>query len=577
MVILRKVRFNYVAHITTIAIVVMGALAVSCSSFDDDTTYLGSDSELPLGHNVAIMASGSCSTRTQIDPSDLQSVRWSDDDKIALWAMEQNSSQFSFEAVPLSLYYYGAEYNSAVFTGNVPAQSEGTYTYTATYPLPISSNGTSVTLSLPAVQSGYYDGEADLMFGRVEGQAALAGDALRNGSLAFEQLTHAIRVEIPEYRDLLGATSKLQVTFPEAVVGDATLRLTDENPAITLSNSSNSIYVDFDQVISEAGYVWIFIAPTTMDGEIEFVGYDSNNIPSEAITTSVTQREMAAGHITPITLTIPEDAHRSVVLQIDENNLGEDITSVTLTAPSGAYFDNDLSEITVAANADGDFEFRYSAARYDTAFRSGEIAVSFESENCIIDSDPISLTDEDKYLVNYRTYNIPYLFEESFDGISSTGSFNGTDEETTVLDNLLPGLSYWQGAIYSYWAGSSVAVRTYYCWWANNGTLILNLDGQTYLKEGKSVTVAIEFFADWKKNKFSTMYLKVYNSSDSESIKMTSNSNASSSTITTEHTVELSGCTSTSEIKWSTDASSGSGFTWGYDYIYMDNIKISIK
>ncbi|MFR9555849.1 MAG: hypothetical protein SNH56_07715 [Rikenellaceae bacterium] len=577
MAILLRGRLNIGSHITPIAVVVMGAFAVACSAFDDDTTYLGSGSELPLGHNVAIMASGSCSTRTQIDPSDLESVRWSDDDMIALWAMEESSSQFSFEAVTLSLYYYGTEYNSAVFTGNVPEQTEGAYTYAATYPLPASTNGTSVTLSLPAVQSGYYDGVADLMFGRVEGQAALTDDALCNGSLEFEQLTHAVRIEIPEERDLLGATTKLQVTFPEAVVGDATINLTDENPAIFLSNSSNSVYIDFDQVISEAGYVWIFIAPTTMDGEIEFVGYDSNNIPSEAITTTVTQREMAAGHITPITLTIPEESHRSVVLTITENNLGEDITSVNLTAPSGAYFDNDSNQITIYPNSDGDFEFSYSAARYDSAFRSGEITVNFESDNAIVAGDPITLTEDDKYSVNYRSYTIPYLFEEDFSTVSTTDTYDGTSSDSSLFDTTLPGATYWRGAIFAYWEASSVAVRAYYSWWANNGCMILSLDGLTGLKEGKSVSLTIEFYADWKKNKFSTMKLKVYNSSDSQSITMSTNSSASSSAISTKRTVELSGCTSTSEITWETDASSGSGVSYGYDYIYMDNIKISIK
>lgn len=548
---------------------------MGCSTWQDEIIDPDLNGGQSAAYNIAILAGSSPSSRVEIDQDDLQSVNWHEDDQIALWALAEGASTFTFAATPLELYYYGAEYSSAIFTGNVDAMESGTYSYFAAYPLPTSTSGNNATFNIPSSQSGYYDGVADVMLASVEGDA-LGDNAFANESLEFRHLMHAIRVEIPQDRDLLGSTMKLQITFPEDVVGDATFDVTS-GELVSLSNASNSIYVDFDQVISDAGYVWVFINPTTIDGDIEFVGYDNDDIPSQAITTTLSNRYMAAGSITPLTLTIPTETYRSVVLSLTENNLGEPITSATLTAPSGAYFDNDLSEITVEANDDGDFKFSYSPKLYDAAFRSGDITVVYESDNAIVPGNPITLTDDDKYLVNYTYDVIPYLFEEDFSGVSTTGSYAGTDEETTVLDNVLPGLSYWQGAIYSYWEGSSVAVRTYYCWWANNGTLILNLDGLTYLKEGKSVTLLIEFYADWKENKFSTMYLNVYNSSDSESIKMSSNSNASSSKITTKCTVELSGCTSTSEIKWATDASSGSGFTWGYDYIYMDNIKISIK
>ncbi len=570
MSILLRGRLNIGSHITTIMVVVMGALAVACSASDDDTIYLGSESELPLGHNVAIMVSGSCSTRTQIDPSDLESVMWSEDDQIALWAMEESSSQFSFEAVPLSLYYYGSEYNSAVFTGNVPEQSESTYTYAATYPLPTTTNGNSVTLTLPATQSGYYDGAADLMFGRVEGQAALTDDALRNGNLEFNQLTHAIRIDIPENRDLLGATTKLQVTFPEAVVGNATLNLTDENPAITLSNSSNSIYVDFDQVISEAGYVWIFIAPTTMSGEIEFVGYDKDNIPSQVITTTLSQREMAAGHITPITLTIPDETHRSIVLTIAKNNLGEDVTSVTLTAPSGAYFTGDVSEIVIEPDEDGNFRFSYKASLYESKFKAEGIAVKYESKSAIVEGEPIMITDEHNLAENYIGCTVPYLFEEDFSLVAS----NSGDKDGTVT---IDGYDIWNiGSHYQYWANTSVAIKAYDDSYTSTSftNSTLTLSGISAIKEGFSPTLTIDFDAGWTANQ-STASMKLTVGDDSVTID--DNEDASYDDNLDPYSAEASNISSTTSITWTTNASASYRTGKGHETVYIDNIKISIK
>ncbi len=549
-------------------------MLVSCTAWSEEGISPNNSSELPSGHNIAIMAGSGSATRTHIDPSDMQSVRWSEDDKIALWAKAEGASQYSFAAAPLSLYYYGSEFDTAIFTGNTPSLADGTYSYFATYPLPKKTNGSTVTLTLPSTQSGYYDGTADLMYARVDNQAPLTDDALQNGTMTFNHLAHAIRIDVPQDRDLLGATKKLQITFPQAVVGDATINLNDENPSIELSNSSKSIYIDFDKVISQAGYVWLFIAPTTIDGEVEFVGYDENNIPSKPIYKSLTNRVMAPGRITPITLTIPGESYREVVLKITENNIGENMSSVTLTAPKGALFAGDVDKLAIPADADGNFRFSYSAARYDAAFRAGDITVSFESTNTIVPRSPIRLTNDDKYLVNYRNYTIPYLFEEDFSKLTESGTYDG------LTSKALPSLDkYWtDGRIYKYWAGKCVALRpfslgiTYYAY------LSLNLSGKTYLKPNTNVTLKFDFNADWKKNSLNSASIKIYDNDNDKnvaSVALSNNSKASQDYIPSKHTLLLQNCKPTTKIVWQSDQN-GSGWR-KYDYIYLDNIKISIK
>ncbi len=560
------------ATISMAICVVVALLLASCNSEKIYTEEIESDSDATLTQVVSIYASSAPTTKVTIDESDMATVQWELDDRISLWGIAEGADEFSISAASFKLYYYGSTYDKAVFTSNISAMEEGVYNYYATYPAPDSEQNGVVSFNIPSTQSGYYDGLADIMYAKVESAGALGDNANANCSFAFSHLTHALRIEVPADRDYLGGTTRLQITFPQNVVGDISFDVTDLDATMTLNSAGNVLLIDFDQELSQAGYVWAFINPTTITGDVEFVGYNAVNTPSAAITTSFNGREMAAGHVTPITLTIPSETPKSFVISITENNLGEDIESVTLTAPSGAYFYGGSSEITIPVADDGTFSFSYLSSLYEEAFKAGEITMVFESENALVTSDPIVVTDEHNSATNYIYRSIPYLFEEDFSGVSETGSYD------LLTGQDLPGLSsYWtDGIIFSYWSATSIAIRSYKLMWVSNGYINLELSGLTALKSDASVSLSISFYADWVKNKCGSMSLVVSNdSSKSSTISMSTNSNASYSSITTMRNVVLGSCNSKSVITWKTSGGSASGT--GYDYIYMDNIKIQIS
>ncbi|MFR9620574.1 MAG: hypothetical protein SNH63_05055 [Rikenellaceae bacterium] len=530
-----------------------------------------------ITQSVSIMASDGALTKTSIG-SDLQTAQWSSGDKIALWALADGAAEYSMVGQSFNMFYYGGDYSSAVFTADVEALAEGEYIYYASYPTPATINNTTVTYTIPAAQSGYYDGVADIMVSKEVRGGALVGNANQNSVFEFTHLMHAIRIEVPDERDLLVGTTKLQIIFPQAVVGTITFDVADaEEVSPVLSSSGSVITIDYDKELIESDYLWIFINPTTMSGDIEFVGYTAEGYQSQSITTTLNSRVMAAGAITPITLTVPEELPRTTVtLNVTTNNLGEEIQYVTLAAPSGGAFLDGSTQKVLPYSSTGKYTVEYYAQNYGSAFFGKDITVTYESENAIVSGDPITITSAMQDVESVITGTVPYLFEEDFSGVSSTDTYNLL---TPYKD--LPGMSEWSGRIYGYSSGNSIALRPYYCWGVSYySALEWDLSAiETNLKSGKTVSLQILFYADWKKAMFSSVTVEVSNDNGgSASFSVTStNSSASYTNITTSRSLTLSGCTSTSTITWRADGSSGSGAsTSNYDHIYMDNIKIKI-
>lgn len=541
----------------------------SCSSESDSFESLAPESSSST-YSAIIQAVNTPLIRTSLDPDDLMSTYWSTDDKIALWAKNNDSGEFALEATTFSMFYYGSSYDSAVFTAEIDAMDSGDYTYYACYPTPASTSGTTARFNIPSTQSGYYDGDLDIMVSQAASGSELSDNSLTNASLNFSHLTHAIRIAVPANRDLLGGTTKLQITFPQDVVGEASVDVSAAEPEITLTNASNTIYIDFDQVISSAGYVWVFIAPTTIDGDIEFMGFDSDYIPSDYITTSLSNFEMAAGEITPLTLTIPTEQPKQFVLKVDKNYLGEDIEKATLTAPSGAFFSSGLSSTTITPNSDGELMFSYYTSLYDDYFKAGSIAVTYESASAIVEGEGIVMNGEYNSLKNYVSVDLPYLFEEDFSLVSSSAS--GTSSVT------IPGYtdktwSWTIGSRYEYWANTSVAIKAYNSSTNNsfsNSSLVLS--SIPTLKTGASVNINVYFHAGWSSDRCGSMSITV----NSESISLSDETVAYNSIPTTERSASISSISPSSTITWTTSAGDANWLWSSTESVYIDNIRISI-
>ena len=120
--------------------------------------------------------------RTQID--DDLSVRWLSGDEIRLWAREHGAADFLTDVrnVPVRFDYYSPQWSRAGFTGTIVGgvsasfSSEKSYDYYAVSPAPVADSdvaGTLVTLDVPTVQSGAFDGSYDIMTAHQENAVAL--------------------------------------------------------------------------------------------------------------------------------------------------------------------------------------------------------------------------------------------------------------------------------------------------------------------------------------------------------------------------------------------------------------------
>ena len=83
---------------------------------------------------------------------------------------------------------------------------------------------------------------------------------------------------------------------------------------MSLTEGSKSITLDLNTPLTDEAenYAWAFINPTTVSGDISFTAYTANGYRSHTLSVPI-DREMAAGHITPITLTIPTELPVSYV------------------------------------------------------------------------------------------------------------------------------------------------------------------------------------------------------------------------------------------------------------------------
>ncbi len=395
--------------------------------------------------SISVLSSPS-ETRTAIDSNDYKTVHWEKSDKIYLWAKADGESEFAINNIEFVLCNYSADYSKAVFTSDVSAQAAANYTYYATHPTPTSISGNTVNFSLPAAQSGNYDGKCDLMLANPAQGAALGSNPDENVKLSFKHLTHVLRIEIPEGRDKLTNTSKLIITFPQDVVGNLAFDITNPNAAATFTAKGKTITVTSDKPFSERDYIWLFVNPTTINGTITFTGYTKEGFQSKNIIHTL-NKTLEAGRITPIKLTIPDELPRTTItLKETANNLGEKIQKVTFTAPTGAKFVGEKTAVTLPYNASNTYSVHYYSSQYGDKFAGKAITVKYESEHAIVAGNNINITASHHDKSTTFNQTIPYLFFEDFGTIKTfdkntnyTGSDVGEGKTIDLKDNGLPG------------------------------------------------------------------------------------------------------------------------------------------
>ena len=426
--------------VTLLALLVVSL--VSCA-FEVDNAPVRPVEQVEVGFEIPIDA-----TRTSLDP-DGRTTRWAEGDKLAVWAKDADGG-YAFENASFMLRYFSPEYDKAFFASNIAAMAEGEYTYYLSYPTPVSTNGTLATYTLPAVQTGEYDGRYDVMIAEPVVEGALTTSKRVELNTIMRHQMHGIKITVPEGRNLYGDRFyRLEITFPNAVVGDIVVDVTNPDAEPTYSNTSNVVVLESAEGFDAGSEIWAFVLPGTIDGDVSYFVRGEYRKSNDAVYHLT--RTMERGHITPINMAIPEiyPYYTAVTFSIDQNNLGEEFNFFDVYDANG----NHMGQF--ARNAKNkyvvDYEGEFDADQYDnTSWR-----VVFDSEHAIVETT-VNLGDMTDYTQHTRWMNVPYLFAEDFANLATFAASYKDGPHTSVSAASSTAVDISQYGIGTGWTGARV-------------------------------------------------------------------------------------------------------------------------
>lgn len=493
-----------------------------------ETPNAGFEMDAPLGAET---------TRTQIN-NDGISTSWSKDDKIALWATNNANPNF-LSAKPFHIYYRDSflgdnteatPYNNyAMFTTTLESpMPEGEYTYYATYPTPKSTSGESASFTLASSQDGLMGNGAAIMVAEpatyhqlqkvldVPGDQEIDDDHL---SLVMKHKTHALRFYAKSTKWGFNDGEKIEriiVIMPQNIAGDVTFNYTNATAQMATSNAVNKIELNLVNPIGASAsasaieHAVAAILPQNAFGstdQMEIRVFTDKQAVQNFISLSG-RGEMAAGHITPVAMDCSSPlSNYKIRFTIGTNNLGEDVNTITLTAPAGTLWSaNGSSVLTIDAkntiNKVGYYDLAFD--RFDGASVAAYNNLNGKIITATYDSDHATVSNSFTINTSGSTYTnvaltVPYLFYEDFNGFAADNShweqkkWWGTEVQK---ENSASWINGWSG---NQWRtdGSNMGLRSYV---GSYGALAITdcyygrLDSPALpLKQGKRVTLRLTF------------------------------------------------------------------------------------
>ena len=539
------------------SVIIVAAAAVACSHEVESVPPTITNTPKEACFALPIDAS-----RTTIDP-DGRSTRWSEGDNLAVWAKRENG-EYAFSGEKFMLRYFSTEWDKAYFVGNIAAMSEEEYTYYISYPTPTLVEGTTATYNVSAEQSGEYDGKYDIMIAEPTVNGSITTGKRVELNTIMRHKMHALKITVPEGRNLFGQRFyELEITFPQDVVGDITLDVTDPEAEPTYSNTSNVITVKNDKGFDAGDDIWVFVLPGTVSGDVSYKVRGERR--SSEVATYAFSRTMQAGHVTPIRMAIPVifPMYTAVNFSISQNNLGEDFNYFDIYDSNGTHMGR--FERNAANKYVVDYEGEFDANQYDkTTWR-----VVFDSEHAIVETT-VNLGDLTSYTEHSRSMTIPYLMAEDFSSL-----VDYTDEATTGTKSLT--LSGWTASRTNCKNGV-IQLASFYAWIV--GRYQGRLDSAPINTLKKSAKIEVTFEANNNINKKVDVPLQFGWGTDPSAIGADVNIENLVKTETLSKgdnktlTYTISNFAAGGRLAWRTNVTSGSWTT--YNYLGIDNIKVKI-
>ena len=465
---------------------------------------------------VGIYAGG-VQTRTEMLQNGL-SAAWSYDDKLAVWAVNNKGgytlTNQKFEA-------YGLDEKRGYFTSVLSSpMPEGVYTYYCSYPAPTSVNGTVLGFHLPSEQDGKASGGADIMVATPVSHGALTAlpevEDHSSMSLEMNRMMHQFRFWVPAENDKLKGASieRIVLTFPTSVVGDVQLDVSDPSRTPTLLSGSKEIALNLSEPlsVSRQNYACAAFVPVTFSQgqSLKIKAYTADKIV-EIDPVDLRAKRCLAGHSTPVMLIVKsvKDYPYKMTFKVAANNLGEEVNSIRIEAPSGCVWPEQNSNVLIYSpghkiSAGEEFVLRFEDEAQYKAFSGKNITVTYDSENAVTTQALAmpNLSGNDKANVSLT---IPYLFFEDFSAIPSfsddhdnpkVGTGSDTYKGITELSSLTSALSGWYGTRIGGQSGTSIRICCRYEHVLLAGAYY---KGRVYtpalsnIKDGKDVKLSVSF------------------------------------------------------------------------------------
>ena len=584
---------------------------VACASEVDNSPARPTEQIEEVGFAMAVNT-----TRTAIG-EDGRTTDWVVGDKLAVWAMEADGG-FALENTQFTLRYFSGEYDKAFFTSNIAEMAEGNYTYMLSYPIPASVAGTEATYTLPAEQTGKYEGRYDIMIAEpVAAEALTSAQKVELNTIMRHQM-HALKITVPEKASNFdNKVYALEITFPTDVVGDVTLDVANPDAAPTYSNTSNTITVKSDEGFVVGSDIWVFVLPGMVSGDVSYkiTGLEQRS----EVATYYFERELERGHVTPVRMAMPPFAkYTAFHFSIGENYLGEEFNYFNL------YDNNGTNMGTYYRNAENRYTFEYSGEFDVTPYNNSNWTLVFDTEHAVVENQVNMGTLKPYFEQSITPVDVPYLLFEDFQDATEDESYGNNDysqSEREQPGKALSGtLAGWNAA--RFWIKPGAArinsrfqsVKIFVSFAStHHGRLDTPPLGNSTrgLKAGANVTVKVDFDAALYKHKSSSLSL------NSGAINVATHTNASNSidgiptgatgisssyettladfgnTFYTEnladnagdndfgksfpiYTAELPSVTSDTRIVFYPTLSTASGTGNTEVNVYIDNIKVSI-
>lgn len=431
-------------------LLLLPALLSACSQApNSDAEPAAGTFEVAIGSGPRFDIAQAPDTRTALD-DDGVTVRWSENDRLALWAVN-SAAQTVLDKVTFNLYHYNASYNSASFRGSVPTMAGDTYTYYAVSPVPGTVSDKKATYEIPTVQDGSFHGEWDVMVASpIEGAALREHDKKdENGisdntdivNLQFRHKLHVLKITLPQ-NDLGEAISQIELTFPSPVAGRLLVDVTDPGAEMTLSGTSKTLTLRFDTPKNAGDVVYAMIAPITLGKDetvsIVAVGETCESEPRSFEPKSA-DRSFAAGHTTPIVYHVPGVGRRFTRLnfhlaETGINTLGEAIDTFTVTAPEGWNFEDGSQSHTFTVTGTGDYTLRFREYTNPTEAQEG-FQVTYDSPNARMTETFTLPAVTVEGLTQAASFSVPWLLYEDFSGVTTNSNYDNPAVGGTTIAN----------------------------------------------------------------------------------------------------------------------------------------------